>query len=55
VARAAALGLRGRTFTPAERQRVSAALSIYPVWLAELSRLVAHHSHEFSRSENKRR
>ena len=36
VARAAALGLRGRTFTPEERQRVSSALSIYPVWLLDL-------------------
>ena len=36
VARAAALGLRGRTLTPEERQRVSAALSIYPVWLLDL-------------------
>jgi hypothetical protein len=36
VARAAAVGLRGRTLTPGERQQVAAALPVYPAWLLEL-------------------
>jgi hypothetical protein len=36
VARAAALGHRGWTLTPQERQRVAAALPVYPVWLLDL-------------------
>ena len=36
VARAAAVGIRGRTLTPDERQRVAAALPVYPAWLLDL-------------------
>lgn len=36
VARAEALGIRGRTLDSEEQQRVSAALPGYPAWLLEL-------------------
>jgi hypothetical protein len=36
VARAAASGIRGRTLTQEERQRVSDALPLYPTWLLDL-------------------
>ena len=36
VARAAALGHNGRTLTLEERQRVAAALPVYPTWLLDL-------------------
>ena len=36
VARAAALGIRGRTLSPDERQRISAGLPVYPAWLLDL-------------------
>jgi hypothetical protein len=36
VTRAAALGMRGRTLTSDERQRLASALPIYPFWLLDL-------------------
>src|SRR5688500_5289673 len=36
VTRAAALGMRGRTLTNDERQRLASALPIYPHWLLDL-------------------
>jgi hypothetical protein len=36
VARADSLGLRGRTLPAEERQRLTAALPVYPVWLLDL-------------------
>lgn len=36
VARAAALGLEGRTLTADERSRMTAALPVYPEWLLDL-------------------
>lgn len=36
VARAAALGLRGRTLTTDERRRIAVALTVYPAWLLDL-------------------
>jgi hypothetical protein len=36
VARAAALGIHGRTLTAEERQRVAAGLPVYPAWLLNL-------------------
>lgn len=36
VARAAALGKRGRTLSPDERERLAAALPQYPAWLLDL-------------------
>ncbi len=36
VVRAAAVGLRGRTLTPEERQLLVTKLPIYPVWLLDL-------------------
>lgn len=36
VARAAALGLRGRVLTPDERARIAAELPVYPGWLLDL-------------------
>ncbi len=36
AARAASAGIRGRTLTAEDRQRVAAALPVYPTWLLDL-------------------
>ena len=36
IARAAALGIHGRTLTSEERQRIAAALPAYPAWLLDV-------------------